>query len=234
MSELAVSATHERSYFAWVEMAIVLLLIPVGLVLGGLTGFPPLTNIVAMALPLFAATLFLRRRGIAWKNLAFGKHQTPQQVVQSCLLALTLSYAAVISASWFMVVVVGLSALDTSALESVLQGNLVVYLWFLIPVAWGSAAIGEELLMRGYFLHRLEGKAGLQAAIIAQALIFALFHFYQGIVGVVSIFLLALVFGHVYIRAGRNLLPVILAHGVIDTVSLTLIYLGYADWLKIG
>lgn len=53
----------------------------------------------------------------------------------------------------------------------------------------------------------------------------------QGPTGVANIFVLALVFGAVYLRSGRNLWPLIAAHGIIDTVGITLIYLGRTDLL---
>ena len=106
-----------------------------------------------------------------------------------------------------------------------------MYLWFLIPVAWGSAAIGEEMLARGFLLHRAEGLTGTTVAVVLQAALFAMAHFYQGLTGVVNIFVLALVFGAVYLKSGRNLLPLIVAHGLIDTYGLTMLYVGRADML---
>ena len=102
---------------------------------------------------------------------------------------------------------------------------------FLIPVAWGSAAIGEEMLTRGFILHRISTLSNETTAVILQALLFALAHFYQGITGMVNIFFLALIFGTVYLRCGKSLLPTIAAHGLIDTVSLTLLYYGRGDLL---
>ena len=105
------------------------------------------------------------------------------------------------------------------------------YLLFLFPVAWGSAAVGEELLVRGYLLYRMEILSNTWIAVILQALIFSLAHLYQGWMGVINIFVLALVFGIVFVRSGRSLWPLILAHGLIDTIAITLIYIGRSDLL---
>ena len=64
-------------------------------------------------------------------------------------------------------------------------------------------------------------------AIIGQAAIFALAHRYQGVTGVLVVFVIGLIFGAVFIRCGRNLWPVIAAHGLIDTVAITSVYLGW-------
>ena len=41
------------------------------------------------------------------------------------------------------------------------------------------------------------------------------------------IFAIGLILGAVFIRCGRNLWPVIVAHGVIDTIGITALYLGW-------
>lgn len=217
----------------WGQMLLVYLLIPVGMVLGGLTGFPPMTSIVGMSLPLLAATFFVRREGLRWSNLIFGRPLSVKQFCMFTVLAIVAAYFFATLATLLAVRVFGLPPLDVSRF-SILEGNLFMYLWFLLPVAWGSAAIGEELLMRGFFLHRLRGLAGTYVAVVLQAFLFAIGHFYQGIVGVISIFMLGLVFGAVYVRSGGNLVPLIIAHGVIDTLALTAIYLGYGEALQIS
>ena len=107
----------------------------------------------------------------------------------------------------------------------------IAYLLFLIPVSWGSAAFGEEMLLRGFLLNRIEGLTRSAVwAVLGQAAIFALAHLYLGITGVLMVFVVALVFGAVYLRCGRNLWPVIVAHGLVDTVAMTALYLGL-DWV---
>jgi len=125
----------------------------------------------------------------------------------------------------------GVPPLDVSTLQTVIEGDLVSYLVFLIPITWVSAAIGEELIARGFLLDRFMRLYRPRVAVVAQATIFALAHIYQGPTGVANIFVLALVFGAVYLRSGRNLWPLIAAHGIIDTVGITLIYLGRTDLL---
>ena len=214
----------------WLEVLSIVLLMPVGGALGGLTGFIPLGPILSVALPLLAATLYLRREGTSWQSLMLGTRLSAGKVVAYTVLALVIT-SALVTATSSVLTKLGLPPTDLTLFRTLLEGNLGMYLWFLIPIAWGSAAIGEEMLARGFLLHRTEGLTGSVMAVVLQAALFGGAHFYQGLTGVINIFVLALVFGAVYLRCGRNLLPLILAHGLIDTVSLTMIYMGKADLL---
>ena len=111
-----------------------------------------------------------------------------------------------------------------------IKGNLPLYLE-IVPCVWLFAAFGEEFLFRGYLMTRLaqifgEGKAAWGIAIIGQAILFGLAHWYQGLVGMVPIGLGALVTGIACVAWGRNLWPAILAHGLIDTLGFTMLYQG--------
>lgn len=212
----------------WLEVLSIPLLLLVGAVLGGLTGFQPMAPICAVALPLLVATLYLRHENVTWRSLIFGVPMRPLQYAGFALAAFIGAIAAVYIATLVLQNIFGLPKINVSTF-AVLEGNLSMYLWLLIPVSWGSAAIGEEMLVRGYLMHRLEQLGGMKVAIVLQAVIFSTAHFYQGVTGVVTIFFLSLVFGAVYLRSGRNLLPLIIAHGCIDTYAMTALYLGRPD-----
>jgi membrane protease YdiL (CAAX protease family) len=207
-----------------------LLLVPIGGILGSLIGFLPLSAILSVVLPLIAATGYLRREGTSWSSLVIGTTLSLPRILGYTAVALGVT-TVLVNVANSMLQSAGLPPADVSVFRDLLEGQFVMYLWFLIPVAWGSAAIGEELLARGFLLHRIEGLSGTAVAVVLQAAIFAVGHFYQGLTGVVNIFVLALVFGVVYLKTGRNLLPLILAHGIIDTSSLTMLYLGRGDLL---
>lgn len=70
----------------------------------------------------------------------------------------------------------GAPPLDVSTLQTVIEGDLVSYLVFLIPITWVSAAIGEELIARGFLLDRFMRLYRPRVAVVAQATIFALAH----------------------------------------------------------
>jgi membrane protease YdiL (CAAX protease family) len=122
----------------------------------------------------------------------------------------------------------GAPPVDVDLVADFIEGDLGNYLLFLIPIGWGTAAFGEELLVRGFLLARFSALVGTAWGVVLQAGLFTLGHAYQGVTGMVNIFAVGLILGVVTLRAGGNLWPAIVAHGLIDTLGLTLIYLGYA------
>jgi membrane protease YdiL (CAAX protease family) len=106
--------------------------------------------------------------------------------------------------------------------------NLIIQL----VVIWVTAAFLEEFIFRGYLVKRLIDLQGRQTklawvlAVIGQALIFGLAHAYQGPVGVFKTGAIGLVFGFAFLAVGRNLWPLILAHGLIDTIDMVTHYFG--------
>jgi membrane protease YdiL (CAAX protease family) len=63
-------------------------------------------------------------------------------------------------------------------------------------------------------------------AALCQALLFGLAHAYLGPRGVLNASAIGLVSAGVFLADGRNLWPLIVAHGLVDTVGLTLIRFG--------
>jgi len=92
-------------------------------------------------------------------------------------------------------------------------------LW-LGPTVWLQAGLFEEL-SRSFMLSRLwqvwTGPAGKWLVLIGSSLLFGLGHLYQGPVGVFGTALIGLILGWHYLVRGR-LLPLIIAHGLYDTV----------------
>ena len=121
---------------------------------------------------------------------------------------------------------------DTTVFSGV-KGNLGMFL-YLLPLIWVFAAFGEEFFYRGFLMtsvaHVLGGaRIGWFIALIFQAVIFGLGHEYQGLGGMIGTGLYALVFGGLYLAAGRNLWAPALAHGLLDTLGFTLLYLGVIE-----
>src|SRR5687768_3235849 len=109
-------------------------------------------------------------------------------------------------------------------------GNLKLALIYLL-VIWSFAAFGEEFAYRGYLLRRTIDALGgsTRAAYLAVLLCGALFgigHFYQGPVGMIDSTVSGLAFGTLYVKSDGNLWPSTLAHGLTDTLALTLIATG--------
>ena len=108
--------------------------------------------------------------------------------------------------------------------------------WWRIPVLVLAAfAIGwaEEVIVVGYLLTGLQQlEISPAKAIVWSSLLRGAYHLYQGFGAGLGNVAMGLVFGHVWRRTGR-LWPLIVAHGIIDSVA----FVGYAllarhlDWL---
>ncbi len=61
--------------------------------------------------------------------------------------------------------------------------------------------------------------------VVAQAALFATLHLYQGTFGFVTAGLFALLFGVAYLATGRNLWPLIVAHGTWNSIGIKNVYL---------
>jgi len=102
----------------------------------------------------------------------------------------------------------------------------------LITFAWISAAIGEELIFRGYLLSQLLTFMGnrLPAQIVAVLLgaaVFGLSHHTQGLVGGLLTGITGALMGAIFLLSRRNIWAVILAHGLIDTWGVLTLYWGW-------
>jgi hypothetical protein len=103
-----------------------------------------------------------------------------------------------------------------------------------LALVWTFAAFGEEIAYRGYLtLRGADALGGSQAAWIVAtlgaAVLFGFGHFYKGPVGVVDSGIAGLVLGLAYLLSGRCLWTTILAHGLIDTTGVALLYFGLAS-----
>ena len=100
-----------------------------------------------------------------------------------------------------------------------------------VAIVWTWAAFGEELTYRGYVLNRVadlgrRSAASWVAALLVVTALFGFGHSYQGLAGVLDTGIHGLLLGVLYLAAGRNLWPCVVAHGVCDTVGIVLIYAG--------
>ena len=109
-------------------------------------------------------------------------------------------------------------------------GNLPVFLGW-IALTWTSAAFGEEVFFRGYLINRMGrilpgNRTGKVLTVLIPALIFGLVHvYYQGIRGLILTGLIGVSLGTLYLAYKRNLWPNIIAHGVMNSLSFTAMYL---------
>jgi len=101
-----------------------------------------------------------------------------------------------------------------------------------LALVWTLAAFGEELVWRGWLLNRMADLVGRRwwgwtISLVAVSGVFGLAHLYQGVTGVAENAIDGLLLGLIYFASGRNLWAAIIAHGVTDSVDLTLMFTGH-------
>lgn len=96
---------------------------------------------------------------------------------------------------------------------------------------WVGSALGEEIFVRGFLLSKFRtlfggGRMALGLAIVAQAIWFGAGHAGQGLSGMIVTGSIGLVLAIFFVtRARGSLIPMILGHGFVNTVALTIAFL---------
>jgi len=111
-----------------------------------------------------------------------------------------------------------------------IQGNVVGLVTWL-AIGWIVGGLCEECLFRGFLLDRVEkllggGAIAIGVAIVAQSILFGSLHLYAGTFAFIHASLFALTHGICYVLGGRNLAPLILVHGLWDSVGIWGVYSG--------
>lgn len=194
-----------RQVVVWVANVIMLVMIRIGLGRRGET---------------FEA-FGLRLRFQGWRFLAW-------TIVQS-LVVLLLALAAFGAGAVLFRGAAESGGADMSG-YSWLQGNLPLFLLALVAV-WIVSSFGEEVVYRGFLMNRVAeagGDSGLAwfAAVLVSAIVFGLAHFGWGFVGIVQTTFMGLALALSYVVLKRNLLALVLAHVLLDTLLLAQLYTG--------
>ena len=192
-----------------------------------LWGLLPLPRSV---LPLVAfAWLSLWLRHITWREIGLRK---PDHLLSMILVGAGMA-AGVALAGW-LVVSPTITRLAGARPEiqgyAFLRGNILAWIG-LILVTWPLAAILEEMVYRGYFLNRLADLFGRKTggwllSLICSSLVFALAHGQYTAPFLVTSLLMGLLEGSLYLIWGQNLWMPIVVHGMADTITFTLLFLG--------
>lgn len=184
-------------------------------------------------LAIVAGGLVLKRQGSSWREIGLEK---PASGWKTALAGLGAGGGAVVVFAVVQMIAAGLlTAMGLSASEvdqsrfNAIEGNLPLFT-LMVVLAWTTIAFGEELFYRAFVITRLMDYAGMgrKLAIVISAIIFGVVHFAEGPVGIVSNGAMGILFGWIYVRSGRNLWITIIAHGLINTLRFTLLYVGVA------
>lgn len=181
-----------------------------------------------LLVPLGVAYLFTRRWGVRWVDYGLNGRMPTWRIALYAIAATAIIHGFSLYVIHPVVQAVAPQRPDVSHLMN-LPGNLVGYILALV-VIWITAAFMEELLFRGFLLNETAaalggGRSAWIGAVLTIGVVFGLGHAYQGLSGVLITGGIGILMGFLYLVLGRNLWPLILAHGAIDTYSITRIYL---------
>ena len=194
---------------------------------------------VSLVFTLAILTVYLRGQGIDWRDM--GMRALPGLKAK----LLVIPQTALVGAAFFgavATVLIGGPAIGLDFIGQVpdtvderwgdLQGNLPLFLLWL-AIVWTTAAFGEEMFFRGYLVTRLETafgeiRWGVVLAVLLPAMLFGYGHFYyQGLSGMIVTGAIGLVLGTMFVLYRHNLWPVILWHGLIDTLAFTATFMNW-------
>ncbi len=176
--------------------------------------------------------VWMRLRYIPLTHVGLGTFRPSRSLRNLVIGTMAIDYLAIGLVTPVLIVVFGDA--EPVARFQELPGNLPLLL-LILPLSW-VIAFGEEFFFRGFMLTALGEMLGASrvawvAAVLIQAVAFGLIHLEQGPVQAISIGVGGMVFGFSYLFArtrlpGRMLWPLILAHGLNNTLGLILLYSG--------
>ena len=122
--------------------------------------------------------------------------------------------------------------IGTSGRFDFVEGNLAGYL-LIMALVWTHGSFFEELLFRALVITKAsEALGGTTTASVLAVVLGAIFfgyrhYYYQGMHGALVTGGIGLVFGFIYLAIGRkNMLPLILTHGLANSIAQTERFLG--------
>lgn len=183
------------------------------------------------------AFLILWRSNFDWSRFGIGQKITRKTIIKSLIISIVLFIVFSFIIDPLLIKLFG--DFDLSSINDI-RGNLLGFI-ILMVIVWVFAAFGEEILFRGYYMKALaelfgnNNKAWVFSAFIT-SLYFGISHAYQGITGVVSVFLWSFVISLIFNKNRNNLLLLVLIHGIEDTIGITLIFLNkdhlITEWVQ--
>lgn len=198
---------------------------------------PKYAGPITLILTLVILTLYMNWRGTSWAQYGLkpliGMKAKLLVIPQALLvfIAFAIAVGSVIAvANIFQIEALLEVSEGVEARFGEVRDNLPKLLMWL-GIIWVSAAFGEEMFFRGYLITRLQealpsSLIATITAVLIPALIFGYGHYhYQGLRGFIITGLIGVAFGISYLMLNKKLWPIILLHGVIDSIGFIGIYL---------
>lgn len=194
---------------------------------------------VSLITTLVLLTIYMRFRGLNWAQMGL----RPLPGIRAKLMLIPQALLTFVAFSVVIaIVLVGGQAIGWEFLSQIpagveerwgdIEGSLPNYLLWM-AIVWTAAAFGEEMFFRGFLITRLETAfKGIPfaavLAVVLPALLFGYAHmYYQGLRGLITTGAIALVFGAMFLLFKRNLWPIIIVHGFIDSLGMTARYMNW-------
>jgi len=177
---------------------------------------------------LTVATWRMRARGVTWKELGLRKPENYLKSLMATVVIFALTVGSIIIFQILKDNFFPSLAPDNSEVSAVSKFGALKDNWLLffsiIPFIWLQSAL-EEMLDRGFMINWIERvlNSTLFATILAvllQAMIFGFRHSYDISERSITVFLIGIAMAIGYVAFGRNLWPLIVAHCVLNTMSM--------------
>jgi membrane protease YdiL (CAAX protease family) len=193
----------------------------------------------------------LRLRGLRWRDVGLTRNRSWRLTVGLGVGAGLLMEASQLFVSQPLLIRLTGKQPDLSDFQAI-HGNVRLLL-IVVALAWTLAAFGEEMVWRGYLMHRVADLGKREpamavwgrvfdparrperpqptrlawiASLVAVNMAFGCAHSYQGITGIIDEGFSGLLLGLLCLGTGCNLSVPVIAHGVTDTVDVLLIFFG--------
>jgi membrane protease YdiL (CAAX protease family) len=236
-------ALRTNKFFIFLEIVVVFLPFYLGLVISDRQGINHMHlggNVMILGGPilylgLIISLVFLwvttKLRGASWGDFSLTR---PKSWFRTLLISFGVALAVLVTVIFvinpIMNAIPNIPPQDLSRFHFLAGSlpNLIIQ----IVLVWITAGFLEEFLFRGYLMNRLidllgkETKITWVIALVGQAVIFGLVHSQQGLGGMFKVGVIGLAFGISYLAVGRNLWPLILAHGLIDSLDMVTHFFG--------
>lgn len=189
-------------------------------------GYIPLSKTIELFI---AAWIFLALRGVKWKTVGFAAPENWRTLVLVGLVTGVVYWLIEFFGIQQLLLCLTGELPDLHTFDDVV-GNFKLFLIY-IGLNFVLAALGEELVWRGYALPRIAtllggGTAAWIASFILVNAVFGLAHTYQGLPGVIEAAIGGVFYGLVYLATGRNLIAPMVCHFVSNSIDFTAMYLG--------
>lgn len=187
-----------------------------------------ITQFIILAVVLYAwLSLWLRGKG--WNDFGLKKPENWKKTISLALLV------GIIFQGLSLYVIEPFLGKLTGDIPDVsffrpMVGNVPQLLFYFV-LSWTFAAFIEEMIYRGYLMHRIadlfnRNNTGWIVGLVLSNLLFGFGHLYQGLSGMIITTITGFIFAWLYFATNRNLWAAILAHGIYDTIGFLMIFLG--------